>query len=216
VITEDGMDDPFEALAWRLAVGAITPEEFDQSNARLASANSSSAQPRNKAIGKLDVRLTLNDLYRAYREYLNHEHHLINQRLGWNLTVQGFLFAAYGLAFGKIADIEIAISHNTTASLGASLHTLQLGAHLIAFVGISVSVAVLFSVFGAILSACALQKRWTESPVGDQGTLRQMAKAASLPDIMGGGSNWSVLIGFGAPVILPFILAVVWALILFN
>jgi hypothetical protein len=36
-------------------------------------------------------------LYAIYRQYLMNEANLINARLTWLLTIQGFLFATYGL-----------------------------------------------------------------------------------------------------------------------
>lgn len=207
------MDNPLEALAWRLAFGAITPEQFDQLSARLHSAD---PNPTQTGGVEADFKLTLNDLYSAYREYLNHEHHLINQRLGWNFTIQAFLFAAYGLALGKIADIRIAAFQKPAAFLGPSFHDFQLGALSIAILGFSVSVAVLLSVLGALLSVNSLLTRWGKFDLDKRGTLKILAELAGLPEIMGGGHRWAVPIGFYAPVALPVILASVWALILYD
>jgi hypothetical protein len=35
--------------------------------------------------------------FKVYRDYIQHEDDLLHQRSSWNLTVQGFLFAAYGV-----------------------------------------------------------------------------------------------------------------------
>src|SRR5580658_9768416 len=39
--------------------------------------------------------------YKLFRDYIEHEDSLINQRLLWNINIQGFLFAAYGLSVQK-------------------------------------------------------------------------------------------------------------------
>jgi hypothetical protein len=49
-------------------------------------------------------------LYSLHRNYSEHENHLINHRLSWNLTIQGFLFAAYALSFHKAADLWLNVS----------------------------------------------------------------------------------------------------------
>lgn len=37
------------------------------------------------------------EVYALYRDYIKHEDSLIRDRITWNLTIQGFLFAAYAL-----------------------------------------------------------------------------------------------------------------------
>ncbi len=44
------------------------------------------------------------DYYDRLRGYVEHEDELINARLTWSFTVHGFLFAVYGLLWGKAAD----------------------------------------------------------------------------------------------------------------
>src|SRR5262249_26759673 len=44
--------------------------------------------------------------YKIFRDYLQHEDGLINQRLSWNFTIQGFLFATYGLCLQKLLDVS--------------------------------------------------------------------------------------------------------------
>src|SRR5437763_1604980 len=46
------------------------------------------------------------DLYRIFRSYIAHEDDLINQRQTWNLTIQGFLFAAYAFSLQKLVEAE--------------------------------------------------------------------------------------------------------------
>lgn len=51
-------------------------------------------------------------LYEVFRDYLKHEDALVNNRLTWTLTIQGFLFAAYGLSIQKRLDVLEKLSPN--------------------------------------------------------------------------------------------------------
>lgn len=45
-------------------------------------------------------------VYATYRAYVQHEDDLTNNRLNWNFTIQGFLFAAYSFSLQKIAEVR--------------------------------------------------------------------------------------------------------------
>ena len=45
-------------------------------------------------------------LFELYRDYVKHEDALINSRLVWNLNIQGFLFAAYGVILKSLIDVQ--------------------------------------------------------------------------------------------------------------
>src|SRR5262249_24622108 len=45
-------------------------------------------------------------LYSAFRDYVKHEDDLTNNRLNWNFTIQGFLFAAYSFSVQKIVEVR--------------------------------------------------------------------------------------------------------------
>jgi hypothetical protein len=47
------------------------------------------------------------DLYSTYGLYLAEEGRLIDNRLTSNLTIQGFLFAAYSFSLQKIVDVKV-------------------------------------------------------------------------------------------------------------
>lgn len=53
--------------------------------------------------------LALSDVLTYYgqlRDYVKHEDELINSRLSWSLTIDGFLFTAYGVLLGQAFGIE--------------------------------------------------------------------------------------------------------------
>ena len=49
-------------------------------------------------------------IYEMFRDYIKHEDGLINSRLMWILTINGFLFTAYGLTLQKKLDITYNMS----------------------------------------------------------------------------------------------------------
>jgi hypothetical protein len=44
--------------------------------------------------------------YKLFREYVEHEDALINNRLTWLITIHGFLYAAYALSVGKYVEVR--------------------------------------------------------------------------------------------------------------
>ena len=48
--------------------------------------------------------ITKAEHFKIFRDYMQHEDNLINQRVSWNSTIQGFLFATYGLSQQKLPD----------------------------------------------------------------------------------------------------------------
>src|SRR3954452_6090771 len=62
---------------------------------------------RKTIAGNLDSGLKVYDLF---RRYIEHENHLVNQRLTWLLTIHGFLYATCGLVLQKKVEIDRNIS----------------------------------------------------------------------------------------------------------
>lgn len=161
---------------------------------------------------------TILELYRAHRDYLNHEHDLINQRLGWNFTIQGFLFAARGLVLGKLADIAVDLSQKPVlgdAFLQRTVRELRFASFIVTFGGFWASVAVVLSVWAALRSMQGITSHWDEFSLEDK-KLTCAADAAGLPGIIGGGDKTAVTIGFYAPLFLPTVLGIAWLFLLFH
>jgi hypothetical protein len=170
-----------------------------------------------KTIIETDSNTRLLDLYTAYRLYLNHEHGLINHRLTWNFTIQGFLFTSYAFVLNKAADVRIALSQKVTEGVGQlliALHDLEILLLVIGAVGIIASIAVQLSVWGAILSMNSLKQRWHKLGFDEHRSLEQVGSSRGYPDIMGGGSPPATVLGFLAPIILSIALIAAWALLI--
>lgn len=58
------------------------------------------------------------DAYKVFRNYLEHEDALINQRITWMLTIHGFLYATYGFTLQKVIEINEKISNFGASNFG--------------------------------------------------------------------------------------------------
>jgi hypothetical protein len=77
--------------------------------------------PPNAPLPAKDHSLTKLEHFKVVREYRMREHDLLNHRISWNLSVQGFLFATYGFSLQKLAETETSAlidgSHATNGSV---------------------------------------------------------------------------------------------------
>lgn len=138
------------------------------------------------------------EIYKVYREYVQHEDNLINHRSSWNATVQAFLFAAFAVAVQSRVDARTEFTRQLTFFAGA---------WLIPLVGLFVALATLFSVIAASRAIRALERKYTEiyAPW-------HVNRPAHLPSLTGGGSSWAHLTGFALPFVIPVLLALAWSL----
>ena len=185
----------------------IPPPDDGSAGKASPAANSQTGEPAQRLI----------KLYDVYRQYLNHEHSLINQRLGWNFTIQGFFFTAYAFVLNKVADVRVALSQkptfNTAPDLG-SLHELRFLLVVIAAAACVSSIAIGLSVLGARLAMETLTVRWKDLKYDETQTLAKYSESVGYPHIVGGGEPMATKLSFYAPVFLSMALAAVWVLLL--
>jgi ketosteroid isomerase-like protein len=133
-------------------------------------------------------------LYGVYRDYLKHEDELINRRLSWNLTLQGFLFAAYGLVITKADELK---GH------------LGLLRYLLPMLGVAVSSMSLIGIYAAQDAIKGLNSWW--------GNITECVKDSPdilpFPGLTGGGRDTANRLGKFAHYI-PIPILGVWVLIL--
>ncbi|MGA2905059.1 MAG: hypothetical protein ABSD98_14595 [Candidatus Korobacteraceae bacterium] len=103
-------------------------------------------------------------LYSVFRDYIKHEDDLINYRLNWNFTIQGFLFAAYSFTLQKVADLHIAVATKTLAECGRldlqrAMHNLKCAIYVMAGLGIFVSFFIFIGAFAAFLASKEIEKK---------------------------------------------------------
>ena len=143
--------------------------------------------------------ITKAEHFKIFRDYMQHEDNLINQRVSWNSTIQGFLFATYGLSQQKLPDPK--------PGPGA-LHNLETLVRTIPWFGFGLSILVFLAVLAATLAHRRLADDWRVrvSPC--------YPDKQYLPDIAAGGVKAAGWLGFGAPVLIPIFFAVAWLYII--
>ncbi len=135
-------------------------------------------------------------IYDLYRDYVKHEDELINRRLSWNLTLQGFLFAAYGVSFQVLS--------NTTADPAIRVH-LRLLPCVFAVVGCLVATLVLMSILAAQSSIDGLKIRWRSPSSHIEDNVLEM-----LPELTGAGQHFANYWGKLSQVGIPNVIIIAW------
>lgn len=132
-------------------------------------------------------------LYPIYRQYLVNEANLINARLTWLLTIQGFVFATYGL---------VVASQRPWVSWAVSV------LRWLPVFGAAVSLVALASILAARFAADEVFNKWKNLPHSD-------AFKALMPEIRGGGHPWAHGLGLVAPWLIPLALCAIWVALFF-
>jgi hypothetical protein len=130
-------------------------------------------------------------LYQIYRQYVMNEADLINARLTWLLTIQGFLFATYGI---------IVASQKPWVTWALSVLRWLPG------YGVVVSLVALASILAARFAADAVFEKWEKLPHSD--TFKDL-----MPKIRGGGHPKAHILGYFAPVGIPLTLCAIWVVL---
>jgi hypothetical protein len=173
--------------------------------------------------------------YKLFRDYIEHEDSLINERLLWIINIQGFLFATYGFSVQKLADVQ-ALPHAKELAGAKALYWLIL---ILPILGVAISFYSLKGVKAAQNAIRQLTADWLEARKQHTGhPPRILSELPKLPVIIGGGykgrasgdygghSRWAVFPGhrlpdahsegFRAPIMFPVIFIVVWLLLLIS
>jgi hypothetical protein len=140
--------------------------------------------------------------YELYREYLKHEDNLINYRLTWNITIQGFLFAACGFFFKPTDGQE----HSVGASLPIPTYVL-----VIPVTGFCISAAAILGIVAAQRAIGSLEDQWSCLPAAY--TNGQNTELPPLPPLAGGGAPNSLFFGTVISWLVPVIICVAWVAI---
>jgi hypothetical protein len=151
--------------------------------------------------------------YQIFREYVEHEDALVNNRVLWNINIQGFLFAAYGFSVQALAQDFLNFGRKMSA-----VEPLIILVVMLPIVGISVSYFSLKGVKAAQKAISDLKAQWDE-------VVKKLYAASDpdlLPCLIGGGKpsepstvqkhNW----GFLAPKGIPIICIIVWGTLLLT
>jgi hypothetical protein len=77
------------------------------------------------------------DIWKDYNDNQKFEHDLINRKTTWSLTIQGLLFAAYGVTFGKMADFQNISGSDSVFEFRRGIAVLGLMVAIATFVGVA-------------------------------------------------------------------------------
>jgi hypothetical protein len=166
----------------------------------------------------------LTTLYKIYRDYIENEDRLLNERTNRFLASQSVLFAAYGaLAYEKlkslIADpsrevIEIVpkiksffVNYDLNFLLHINLALLPI--YLIGAFGIVAAYISLVSMNAARRAVDKLEQKWQVDVLGKRGATSKL-----LPNMTGGGDRYAHGRGWMHVHILPELTILAWVLII--
>jgi hypothetical protein len=135
------------------------------------------------------------DYYKLFRDQIEHEDDLINNRTNWLLAAQGLLFAAFGVLI------------KTSEGCSPVPSKVKLLMNVIPAVGIFVTIFTFLSVLGAVISMHDIKKDWKKRGIDAN-------LDANLPLLQCEGTPR--LLGFIAPFSIPVIFIVAWLVILIE
>jgi hypothetical protein len=169
--------------------------------------------------------------YQVFREYLQHEDGLANNRLSWMLSIHGFLYASYAftiqtklqvaqrinfdlLTHSPGADSEGHAGSNPVSFLIASIWQVDSVIFLICLVGFFISLVALVSIRAAGKANETILKVFekqfgVQSAFGAPETVL-VANKLILPTIAGGGDRQNIPRGFLSAAWIPVFLMTGW------
>lgn len=154
------------------------------------------------------------DLYTKYRDYIQHEDYLINQRITWLISIQSFLIATFGFSYQKkfeILSLNISkvepLKDTQLEKFNDLISKYDTFLIILTIIGIAVSIIALLSTNAAHSAIDVLSSEWKKiSP--DNGL--------ELPGIIGGGSKKAHRYGKVLAELLPWFFLGIWLFVLLS
>jgi hypothetical protein len=165
--------------------------------------------------------------YEIFRSYVEHEDNLINHRITWSVTIQGFLFAGYAVVIGAYTSVEQAFYFRSPGvAPGLSMDRLS-GPNLLAFAAIVVfpvvgALIAFLTIFSALAARAAInqltqdhQERVLKTKTKDHAELTNILRRQEpfLPRLIGGGAEFSDRKGFRLAIGIPLAFTASWILV---
>jgi len=151
-----------------------------------------------------DGDLTKQEYFQIFREYRMCEQNLLNHRITWNLTIQGFLFATFGFCVQKLLELEAGgdPAKIDQARYAAEQH-LRFLVNTVSVLGIVLSMVILLAMCAAGIVLWTLGNAWAKID----------EHPPYLPNPAGAGKPLAVLLGFCPPIVIPVVFIFVWVFI---
>ncbi len=153
--------------------------------------------------------ISLLDLYKIYKAYLEHENDLLSQRTTWLVTSQSFFVAAYTFFAKLLGDLKPEFTAifpigELTPLLKHSIVILPLaGFVLLPVMGTLVAIFAYHSIYCACIAQHTIAKKWAS-------VKNAYNPNNLLPEIAGGGNTFATKGGSTFAVIAPIILICFW------
>jgi hypothetical protein len=151
---------------------------------------------------KINSEPTDKQFYDYIVDHLKREHGLADNRMGWMLASQGFLFAA----FGAINSANFFGLPTTDQKVQTQVANIKSALNIaIPGVGLTVGIAVLLGVLGTNMAVKVYRERWNAIPKGVR---------TRFPPTSGWG--WPHGLGLFSTLIIPLVVCFAWLLVLYN
>ena len=155
--------------------------------------------------------LTKLEYFNIFRTYRLAEYDLLNHRLTWNLAIQGFLFATYGLCIQKLAEAANPNDSHVDGMIREhAIGQIQFLMFIIPLVGCLLSICVFNAVRAAQIALKKLRNDWREQVES------RYPPGPYIPDPAGVGVQKVINRGFWPPLAISLILALAWLAILIS
>ena len=150
------------------------------------------------------------EIYKIYRDYVEHEDALIHHRTTSLITIQSFLIATFGFAYQKSYEIaEKLLSRDTSvkpATLGNITDEYNLFLLILAIVGLGTSIIAWRSIVAATKAIKGLKEKWNN--------LKFQNPVNHLPGLTGGGDEKVTEAGLSLSIRAPQLFIALWVLII--
>jgi hypothetical protein len=154
-------------------------------------------------------KLTKLEYFNLFRAYRIREHDILNHRLTWSLTIQGFLFVTYGYCVQKLAELQTGenSANEFLVSYNYAVDQLKLMIiYVIPLVGIVLSIVLCFAVVTNYRVLFRLEREWNE---------KIKRPEPYVPNPSGAGISWAHLAVI-PPLFITLILLASWLLLLIT
>jgi hypothetical protein len=156
--------------------------------------------------------LTHLECYKFCHDKLCSENELTNNRLSWNFTIQGFLFAAYALTLQTLGNIKIKMAEMqpgpAKVSLTDAIAVLAEINSWIPWTGILVSAFIVIGAFAAQLAILSTRKKFHEQHPYHKYENFTM-HGTHFPGVTGGGNVLAHALGT-VPLGIPLVFIFIW------
>lgn len=154
------------------------------------------------------------EYYSLMRDYVKHEDSLIGVRINWSLTVQGFLYTAYGFTFQKLLEFEQGQAKNLAKVEWNSFLSLKIFLFILVLAGLWSSIS---GLIGIVVTRNVIEKlvqTYNSTIVNTQESTNHESTQTDcfmLPPLAGGGLGEKATRAGNYPLDILLLSFIVWS-----